>query len=113
MEQQESRKNGITEGVIWKQILIFFFPILVGTFFQQLYNTVDAVVVGRFAGKEALSSVGGSSSQIINFVVGFFTGLSAGSTVIISQFYGARNKERMHKALHTAAFPLPLALFLV
>lgn len=102
MEQQGSKKNGITEGVIWKQILIFFFPILVGTFFQQLYNTVDAVVVGRFAGKEALSSVGGSSSQIINFVVGFFTGLSAGSTVIISQFYGARNKERMHRALHTA-----------
>ncbi len=102
MEKQGSKKNGITEGVIWKQILIFFFPILVGTFFQQLYNTVDAVVVGRFAGKEALSSVGGSSSQIINMVVGFFTGLSAGSTVIISQFYGARNKERMHKALHTA-----------
>lgn len=69
----KSAKNGITEGVIWKQILIFFFPILIGTFFQQLYNTVDAVVVGRFAGKEALSSVGGSSSQIINFVVGFFT----------------------------------------
>ena len=69
----KSAKNGITEGVIWKQILIFFFPILIGTFFQQLYNTVDAVVVGRFAGKEALSrSVGGSSSQIINFVVGFF-----------------------------------------
>ena len=65
----KSAKNGITEGVIWKQILIFFFPILIGTFFQQLYNTVDAVVVGRFAGKEALSSVGGSSSQIINFVV--------------------------------------------
>ena len=56
----KSAKNGITEGVIWKQILIFFFPILIGTFFQQLYNTVDAVVVGRFAGKEALSSVGGS-----------------------------------------------------
>lgn len=103
----KQRKNGITEGVIWKQILIFFFPILVGTFFQQLYNTVDAIVVGRFAGKEALSSVGGSSAQIINFVVGFFTGLSAGSTVIISQFYGAHNRERMDKALHTAyAFSL-------
>ena len=79
------RKEGITEGVIWKQILIFFVPILVGTFFQQLYNTVDAVIVGRFAGKEALSSVGGSSGQLLNLVVGFFTGLSAGATVIISQ----------------------------
>lgn len=95
-------KNGITDGVIWKQILIFFFPILVGTFFQQLYNTVDAVVVGRFAGKEALSSVGGSSSQIINLIVGFFTGLSAGSTVIISQYYGAKNREGLQRALHTA-----------
>ena len=98
----KSAKNGITEGVIWKQILIFFFPILIGTFFQQLYNTVDAVVVGRFAGKEALSSVGGSSSQIINFVVGFFTGLSAGSTVIIAQYYGAKNRDGLHRALHTA-----------
>ena len=97
----KSAKNRITEGVIWKQILIFF-PILIGTFFQQLYNTVDAVVVGRFAGKEALSSVGGSSSQIINFVVGFFTGLSAGSTVIIAQYYGAKNQDGLHRALHTA-----------
>ena len=45
--------NQITEGVIWKQLLIFFFPILFGTFFQQLYNTVDAIIVGRFVGKQA------------------------------------------------------------
>ena len=64
-------KNGITEGVIWKQLLIFFFPILVGSFFQQLYNTVDSVIVGQFVGKEALSSVGGSAGQIISLVVGF------------------------------------------
>ena len=62
-------KNGITEGVIWKQLLIFFFPILVGSFFQQLYNTVDSVIVGQFVGKEALSSVGGSAGQIISLVV--------------------------------------------
>lgn len=99
---KEHTGNRITEGVIWKQILIFFVPILIGTFFQQLYNTVDAVVVGRFAGKEALSSVGGSSSQIINLVVGFFTGLSAGATVIISQYFGAENREKLEKALHTA-----------
>lgn len=94
--------NRIIEGTIWKQLLIFFFPILVGTFFQQLYNTVDAVVVGRFAGKEALSCVGGSSSQIINLVVGFFTGMSAGATVIISQFFGAGEKNKLERALHTA-----------
>lgn len=92
----------ITEGVIWKQLLIFFFPILIGTFFQQLYNTVDAVVVGRFAGKEALSSVGGSASQIINLVVGFFTGLSAGASVVISQYFGAKKTQELQRALHTA-----------
>ena len=52
------QKNNITEGVIWKQLLFFFFPLLFGTFFQQLYNTVDAVVVGQFVGKEALAEVG-------------------------------------------------------
>lgn len=97
-----SSGNRITEGIIWKQLLVFFFPILIGTFFQQLYNTVDAVVVGRFAGKEALSSVGGSSSQIINLVVSFFTGLSAGATVIISQYFGAKREGELQKALHTA-----------
>lgn len=52
--------NQITEGVIWKQLLFFFFPILFGTFFQQLYNTTDAVIVGKFVGKEALAAVGGT-----------------------------------------------------
>ena len=101
METKE-QQNGILEGVIWKQLLIFFFPILIGTFFQQLYNTVDTVIVGQFAGKEALSSVGGSSSQIINMVVGFFTGLTAGGTVLISQAYGAFHKQRLEDALHTS-----------
>jgi hypothetical protein len=70
------KKNQITEGVIWKQLLIFFFPIMVGTLFQQLYNTVDAIIVGRFVGKQALASVGGSAAVLTNFVIGFFTGLS-------------------------------------
>ena len=74
----QSTTNQITEGVIWKQLLIFFFPILFGTFFQQLYNTADAIIVGNFVGKEALASVGGSASTIINLLVGFFVGLSSG-----------------------------------
>ena len=77
--------NGITEGVIWKQLLKFFFPILLGTFFQQLYNTVDAVIVGNFVGKEALAAVGGSTSQLINLLIGFFTGLASGGSVIIAR----------------------------
>ena len=92
--------NGITEGVIWKQLLIFFFPILFGTFFQQLYNTVDAVIVGRFVGKEALAAVGGSTGTLINLLVGFFVGLSSGATVIISQFYGRKRKESQRGCSH-------------
>jgi len=94
--------NRITEGVIWKQLLFFFFPILFGTFFQQLYNTVDMIVVGRFLGTEAVAAVGGSSAQILNLIVGFFTGLSAGAGVIISQYYGAEQRERVNDAIHTA-----------
>lgn len=101
------QENGITEGVIWKQLLIFFFPILFGTFFQQLYNTVDAVIVGRFVGKEALAAVGGSTGTLINLLVGFFVGLSSGATVIISQFYGGGREKRVSEAVHTAiAFSL-------
>lgn len=99
--------NRITEGVIWKQLLLFFFPILWGTFFQQLYNAADAIIVGRVVGKEALSAVGGSTSTVIQVIVGFFVGLSSGATVIISQYYGAKKKEMVEYAVHTAiAFSL-------
>lgn len=107
MNEIESNKNQIIHGVIWKQLLIFFFPIVLGTFFQQIYNTADAIVVGRFVGTEALAAVGGSTSQIINLIVGFFVGLSSGATVVISQYYGAHEREGLQKALHTAfAFSL-------
>lgn len=71
--------NGITDGVIWQQLLLFFFPILFGTFFQQLYNTADAMIVGKFVGKEALSAVGGTTGTLINLLVGFFVGMSSGA----------------------------------
>ena len=102
MKQKTSAVNQITEGVIWKQLLLFFFPIMLGTLFQQLYNTADAIIVGRFVGKEALACVGGSSGQLINLVVGFFVGLSSGATVIISQYYGADNRRRVSDSVHTA-----------
>ena len=95
-------QNGITEGVIWKQILAFFFPILFGTLFQTLYNTVDAIIVGQALGKEALAAVGGGTGTMINLIIGFFTGLASGATVVISQFYGARDHEKASKAVHTA-----------
>ena len=76
MSSDVLNKNEITEGIIWKQLLIFFFPIVIGTLFQQLYNTVDAVIVGRFVGKAALASVGGSAAVLTYQVVMFFTSLA-------------------------------------
>ena len=97
-------RSDILNGTIWKQILIFFFPILFGTFFQQLYNTVDAVIVGNFVGKEALGAVGGSTGTLINLLVGFVTGVSSGATVVISQFYGRRDTEGVQKSVQSGMF---------
>ena len=94
--------NEITSGTIWKQILLFFFPILFGTLFLTLYNTVDAVIVGQALGKEALAAVSGGTSTLTNLIIGFFTGVASGATVVISQFYGAQDKEKVRRSLHTA-----------
>lgn len=102
MKRGTQTENQITEGIIWKQLLIFFFPIVFGTFFQQLYNTIDTIIVGHFLGKSALASVGGSSTQIVNLVVGFFTGLSSGASVIIAQFFGAKDERSVQESLHTS-----------
>ena len=102
MKRDSLTTNQITEGVIWRQLLLFFFPIVFGTFFQQLYNTIDTVIVGHFVGKEALASVGGSSAQIIALIVGFFTGLSSGASVVIAQFFGAQDERSVRQSLHTA-----------
>lgn len=91
----------ITEGVIWKQLLTFFFPILLGTFFQQLYNTADAIIVGKFVSKEALAAVGGTTGTLINLIVGFFVGLSSGATVILAQHYGAGRHGDVSRTAHT------------
>ena len=107
------RKHGsmdMTEGVIWKQLLGFAVPLMLGFVFQQLYNTVDSVVVGNFVGKEALAAVG-STGSIINTLIGFFTGLSTGATVIIARMFGARDREGVHNAVHTTmVMTLVLAL---
>nr|WP_314458878.1 MATE family efflux transporter [uncultured Clostridium sp.] len=112
--KDEGTSNQITEGVIWKQLLLFFFPILFGTFFQQLYNTADAVIVGRFVGKEALAAVGGPTGTIINLFIGFFIGLSSGAGVSISQFFGAGQKKQLSQAVHTAmAFSAVCGFFIM
>lgn len=98
--QRRFEAQQITEGVIWKQLLLFFFPILLGTFFQQMYNTVDTIIVGRYVGTYALAAVGASSS-LLSLINNFFIGLSTGATVILSQFYGAHDRKGVSEALHT------------
>lgn len=112
--QDREKVNQITEGVIWKQLLIFFFPILFGTFFQQLYNTADAMIVGHFVGKQALAAVGGTTGTIINLLIGFFVGLASGATVIIAQYYGGKKADKVHWAVHTSvAFSIAAGLGLM
>ena len=106
MQTHKESRAGVltlTEGVIWKQLLLFFFPILLGSFFQQFYNTVDAVIVGRMVGKYALAAVGGSAAMIINLLVGFFVGLASGTTVVVAQHRGAGDQEKVSNAVHTSA----------
>lgn len=98
--QIQTGQRQISEGVIWKQLLIFFFPILLGTFFQQMYNTVDTIIVGRVVGTTALAAVG-ATGPLVNMVNGFFIGISSGATVILSQNYGAGNRQGVQDALHT------------
>lgn len=102
MTRTDSNENQIISGIIWKQILIFFFPIAIGTIFQQVYNMADTIIVGRFIGTAALASVGGTASVVTYQIIMIFTGLSSGATVIISQCFGAGDNERLHKGLHTA-----------
>lgn len=95
-----NKQTMMTEGAIWKKILFFSIPLILGNLFQQLYNTVDSIIVGNFIGSNALAAVG-SGGSFINLLIGFCVGASAGAGVVISQAYGAQDKERLYKAVHT------------
>ena len=102
MQQEKTKQKGLmTEGVIWKELLLFSVPLLLGNLFQQLYNAVDSVVVGNYIGAQALAAVG-SSAPVINLLVSFFMGLSVGAGVIISRYFGARNMESLQDSIHTS-----------
>ena len=95
-----TRKNSMTQGAMLGPIIMFALPILLSNFLQQMYNTLDTIVVGRFVGSVALAAVG-STGSLVNLVIGFFIGLSAGAGVVVSQAYGAGDRERLSKAVHT------------
>ena len=94
-------KHSLTEGPIWKAILLFALPVFLGQVFQQLYNTFDAWCVGKFIGDNALAAVS-SSGSLIFMMVSFFNGLAMGAGVVIARHYGAKNYDAMTKAIHTA-----------
>ncbi len=101
MAEELKNDNTMAEGTIWKKMLGFFFPILLGTFFQQMYNTVDALIVGRTLGESALAAVGGSAGIITSTVVGFFMGLTSGASIIAAQMLGARDRKSVNDSIHT------------
>ena len=98
-EYSTAAANPITEGVIWQQILFFFFPLLLSSFFQQLYNTADALIVGRTAGKEALSAVGGSSGSVLIIFIMFYVGFAGGASVPAARFFGAKNERDLQETI--------------
>ncbi|MBS4869374.1 MAG: MATE family efflux transporter [Eubacterium sp.] len=97
----KSKNNLMTEGNILKQIILFSIPLILGNFLQQMYNTVDSIIVGNYIGSNALAAVG-SSTSLIALLIGFSQGIAVGAGVVISQLLGAKNKKDAKIAIHTA-----------
>lgn len=97
---QKSTTRDMTEGSIVKQVILFALPLMLGNVFQMLYNTVDSIVVGNFVGTQALAAVG-STTMIVNMMVFFFNGFSAGAGVVIARYFGARDMKMLHIAIET------------
>ena len=100
LQKSKSTARDMTSGSIVKQILLFSVPLMLGNIFQMLYNTVDSIVVGNFVGTQALAAVG-STTMIVNMLVFFFNGFSIGACVVIGQYFGARDMEKLHDAVET------------
>lgn len=108
----KASSNLMTSGPIGRKILGFAFPLFLGNLFQQLYNTADSLIVGNFIGSDALAAVS-SSGSLIFLLVGFFNGISVGAGVVIARYFGAREKDKVERAVHTtAAFGLAAGILL-
>ncbi len=95
-------RNDLTTGGIGKKLVIFFLPIALGTIFQQLYNAVDGIIVGKFVGTQALAAVGGSAAAVSMAIINMLIALASGGSVIVAQFFGAGDRESVSKSVHTA-----------
>lgn len=90
----------MTSGSISERMIFFALPLLLGNLFQQLYNTVDSLIVGNFLGSSALAAVS-SSGSLIFMLIGFLSGISSGAGVVVSRYFGAEDKNSVHRAVHT------------
>ena len=99
--QQQKKTLLMTEGSIWKSILLFSVPLILGNLLQQLYNTADSIIVGNFLGSNALAAVGSSGSPIY-LLIGFSQGVAVGAGVVVSQYLGAKDKKETRIAVHTS-----------
>lgn len=88
----------MTAGSPWKKIVLFTVPMLIGNIAQQLYNTVDSIVVGKYVGDNALAAVG-SAGPILNLLIVLFVGISVGAGIMVSQYFGAREREELSKTI--------------
>lgn len=98
--RRKSTTRDMTSGPIAKQVLMFALPLMVGNIFQMMYNTVDSIVVGNYVSTQALAAVN-STTMIVNMLVFFFNGFSVGAGVVIARHFGARDMEKLHKAIET------------
>lgn len=101
MNATENKSKLMTEGSIWKNILLFSVPLILGNLLQQLYNTADSIIVGNFVSSNALAAVGSSGSPIF-LLIGFSQGIAVGAGVVVSQFLGARDRQGAHISVHTS-----------
>ena len=101
LEPQQKKTRLMTEGSIWKNILLFSVPLILGNLLQQLYNTADSIIVGNFVGSNALAAVGSSGSPIF-LLIGFSQGIAVGAGVVVAQFLGAKDRKEAQEAVHTS-----------
>ena len=110
--RDKKEENSMLEGSIVKALILFAIPLILGNLLQQMYNTVDSIIVGNYVGSNALAAVG-SSTSLIYLLIAFSQGTATGAGVIISQFIGAKNRKGLHVAVHTSlAIAIILGLFL-
>ncbi len=100
VEDMAKEIEPLTSGSIWRRMLSFAFPLFLGNLFQQMYNTIDSLIVGNFVGSSALAAVS-SSGNLIFMLIGFFSGISSGAGAIVSRFFGAKDEENLRKTVHT------------